>query len=240
MAGNLLTEEFQGPYHFDMLPPYLIKMAEEAPCYTDLNLADQSLNYITPDVQVAFHHQDGKALVLHCDPEKSAAAIGRFNEKDADRFTTMYAEFKELSENILIPSLYVPDGDQAVAARLDDTALGKRLGEIAAMSPVDIIDSYGFEDPAVREAFLYLAVFWGLDPEEPGIGHMVPLWIYRLLNSSMAVAGNLAVGRALYQSFLQEGGEYPALEHVEDILVEGGRAVGIRTKRGLEIRARST
>ena len=239
VVGNLVTEEFQGPYHFNMLPPYMIMMADGAPCYADLNLAAQSVKYLTPDVQVAFHHEDAKALVLHRDPEKSAAAIGRFNGADANRFITMYTEFKDLSENILIPSLYVPDGDQAVAARLDGSGLHKRLGEIASMSPTEIIDSYGFEDPAIREALLYLAVFWGTDPEQPGIGQVVPLWVYRLLNSSIPVAGNLAVGRALYQSFLQAGGEYPALESVVKILVEDGRAVGVRTHRGLEIRAKA-
>ena len=31
VTGNLLTEEFQGPYHFDMLPPYMIMMTDGAP-----------------------------------------------------------------------------------------------------------------------------------------------------------------------------------------------------------------
>jgi len=239
VAGNLLTEEFQGPYHFDMVPPYMIMMGERAPCYADLDLAGQSLSYITPDVQIAFHHQDEKALIFHRDPEKSATSIARFNEADADRFKKLYDEFKELSEGILIPALYVPNGDQGVAANLSKTKLGKRLAEIAAQSPTQIIDSYGFESAPVREALLYLATFWGLDPEGPGVGHIVPLWIYRLMNSSIAKAGNLAVGRALYQSFMQSGGDYPGLEHVGSILVEDGKAVGVELTDGREIRAKA-
>ena len=239
VAGNLLTEEFQGPYHFNMVPPYMIMMGERAPCYGDLDLAGQSLAYITPEVQIAFHHQDDKALVFHLDPEKSAASIARFSEADADRFKKLYDEFKELSEEILIPALYVPDGDQGVAANLPKTSLGKRLAEIAGQSPSQIIDSYGFESPRVREALLYLATFWGLDPEGPGVGQVVPLWVYRLLNSSLPKAGNLAAGRALYQSFMQHGGAYPGLDHVERILVKNGKAVGVLLKDGREIHAKA-
>ena len=135
VAGNLLTEEFQGPYRFDMVPPNMLMMTDGAPCYSDLDLDQQSLQYLTPAVQMAFHHGDGKALVLHRDPAQTAASIARFHAADGERFVAMYAEFKALCEQILIPSLYVAEGDQAVAARLDVTELGRRLAEIAAQSP---------------------------------------------------------------------------------------------------------
>lgn len=239
IAGNLLTEEFQGPYHFDMMPPYMNLMADRAPCHSDLDLANQSLAYITPQVQIAFHHQDNMALVFHQDPEKSAASIARFSSADADRFSSMYAEFKNLSEEILIPALYMDDGDRGVAANLGSTDLGRRLEEISQQSPIQIIDSYGFESAPVREALLYLATFWGLDPEETGVGQVVPLWVYRLLNSTIPVAGNLAIARALYQSFLQSGGDYPGLARVERILIEGGKAVGVQLKDGRKIHAKA-
>ena len=239
VAGNLLTEEFQGPYHFDLMPPYMLMMAEDAPCYADLNLPGFGVKYITPDVQIAFHHTDGKALVLHRDPEKSAASIARFSEADADRFRRLFSEFKEMTEKTLVPALYVEDGDKRVSASLDDSAMGKRLAEIASQSPTQIIDSYGFEAPQVREALLYLATFWGLDPEEEGVGHVVPLWVYRLMNSTIPLAGNLAVARAFYQSFLQDGGDYPGIEEVEKILVRDGKAVGVRLNSGREIHAKA-
>jgi len=239
VVGNLRTEEFQGPYHFDMLPPYMLMMGERAPCHTDLDLAQQSLAYVTPAVQIAFHHKDDRALVFHRDPEKSAAAIARFSAADAKRFLTMYGELRLLCEEILIPSLYAPDGDTGVAAQFSSTGLGKRLADLSAQTPIDIVDGYGFESPSVREAILYLSTFWGLDPKGPGIGQVAVLWVYCLMNSSIAKSGNLAAARALYQSFLESGGDYPGNVRVDGMLVENERAVGVRLEDGREIRARA-
>lgn len=239
VVGNLNTEEFQGPYHFDLLPPYMQMMGERAPCYTDLHLAQQSLAYVTPAAQIAFHHKDHRALLLHRDPEKSAASVARFNAADANRFLTMYGEFRQLCEEILIPSLYVHDGDSGVAAQLGSTCLGKRLADLSEQTPLNIVDSYGFESPRVREAILYLATFWGLDPEEAGIGQVVVLWVYCLMSSPIAKSGNLAAARALYQCFLESGGDYPGNLRVDRILVENQEAVGVRLTDGREIRARA-
>ncbi|MGH3639596.1 MAG: phytoene desaturase family protein [Mycobacterium sp.] len=239
VIGNLRTEEFQGPYRFDLLPPYMLTMGERAPCHIDLHLAQQSLAYVTPAVQIAFHHADDRALVFHRDPEKSAAAVARFSAADAQRFLAMYGEFRLLCEEILIPSLYAPDGDTGVAAQFGSTDLGRRLADLSARTPIDIVDDYGFESPAVREALLYLATFWGIDPDAAGIGQVAVLWVYCLLNSSIVRAGNVAAARALYQSFLASGGDSPGNARVDRILVENERASGVRLENGREIRARA-
>jgi phytoene dehydrogenase-like protein len=238
-VGNLRTEEFQGPYHFDLLPPYMLTLGDRAPCHMDLQLAQHSLAYVTPAVQIAFHHEDDRALVLHRDPEKSAAAVARFSAADASRFLAMYGELRLLCEEILIPSLYAPDGDAGVAAQLGSTPLGRRLAELSLQTPAEIVDGYGFENARVREAILYLATFWGLDPGAAGIGQVVVLSLYCLMNSSIVKAGNRAAAEALSQSFLEKGGDYPGNVRVQRILIEDKGVVGVRLEDGREIRARA-
>ena len=238
-VGNLGTDEFQGPYRFDLMPPYLLAMGERAPCQTDLRLEQHGVAYITPAVQIAFHHKGDRALVFHRDPERSAASIARFSAADAKRFLTMYSEFRELCDAILLPSLYAGDGDSGVAAQLGWTDLGKRLADLAARAPIEIVDGYGFENPAVREAILYLATFWGLDPKQRGVGQLAVLSVYSLLNSSLVKSGNVAVAEALYHSFLESGGESRANIRVTSILVENKKAVGVKLEDGQEIRARA-
>ena len=238
IAGNLSTGEFQGPYRFNLLPPHMVTLGERAPCYQDLALAQQSLAYITPPVQFAFHHGDSRALVLHRDPAKSAASIARFCQADAPRFLALFEEFRQLCEEILIPSLYAVDGHVGVATQLSATVLGKRLADLSAKTPTAIVDSYGFESPQVREAILYLTTFWGLDPKQAGLGQLAVLWVYSLLNSSLVKSGNLAAAKALNQSFLENGGDCPVDVRVERILIENKQAVGVRLDNGREIRAR--
>ena len=250
-VGGLRTDEFQGPYRFDLLPPYLLTLGERAPCHNGLALHQHGLAYITPPVQIAFHHQDARALVLHHDSQKSAAAIARFNAADAKRFLAMYAEVQRLCEEVLIPSLYARDGRAQVAAQFDSGPLGKRLAELAARTPVEIIDTFGFVSPRVREAMLYLATFWGLDPHEADVGHVAVLWLYCMMNASLARSGNVAAARAMYQCFLQNGGDYPGNVRVERILLSRKesckesrndsvkRAIGVRLDDGREIHARA-
>lgn len=240
VAGNLITEEFQGPYRFDLTAPYAIMLGERAPCHRELGLAELGVAYVTPEVQIAFHHSDGRALVFHRDPEKSAAAIGRFASADAETFRRMYREFRDLSEEILIPSLSNSDaGDVSAALKDGPTPLAKRLSEVSQMSPVELIDSYAYESSEVREALLYLATFWGLAPDQRGVGHIASLWVYCLLNSSIVRGGNISVARALYQSFLESGGDSEYEVNVEQLLVEAGKLVGVRLESGREIRARA-
>lgn len=239
IGGNLRTEEFQGPYRFNLLPPYMLMLGERAPCYEDLELAGQSLAYITPPVQIAFHHLDGRALVLHRDPQLSAEAIARFCAADAPRFLAMYAQFRSLCEEILLPALYSAEGDAGVARQLDVTPLGRELAQLAAMSPIEIIDGCGYESPHVREAMLYLATFWGLDPRQAGVGQLCVLWMYCQLNAALPKSGNLAVAKALHHAFLEQGGACPVDVRVERILVAQGKAVGVRLSDGREIRARA-
>ena len=214
-------------------------LGERAPCHADLELAQHSLAYVTPAVQIAFHHEDDRALVLHRDPEKSAASVARFSAGDAVRFLAMYREFQLLCEQILLPSLYVPDGDMEVAAQLRSTSLGRRLAVLSAQTPVEIVDSYGFESARVREAILYLATFWGLDPRAAGVGQIVVLWVYCLMNSSIAKGGNVSAAKALYQSFLESGGDYPGNVLVDRLLLERNVVAGVRLEDGREIRARA-
>ena len=89
----------------------------------------------------------------------------------------------------------------------------------------EIVDGFGFENPHVHEAMLYLATFWGLDPNEAEVGHVAVLWLYCMMNASLARSGNVAAAKAMYQSFLRSGGDYPGNVRVERTLISGQRAI---------------
>ncbi|MEH6581640.1 MAG: NAD(P)/FAD-dependent oxidoreductase [Halioglobus sp.] len=238
-GGGLVTEDFQSPYRFNLHATYMM-MADVAPSHADLKLHDHSLAYITPDVQIAFHHRDGKALVFHRDPEKSAQSVAMFSESDAARFRTMFADFKEMCDEILIPATYVP----AVPAldqimQFQQTELGRKVAEVSEMTPAEIIDSYGFEHPRVKGALLYLATLWGITPDATNVGYLVPLWIYRMMNAALVRGGSHSLSSSVQGAFRKAGGEVKDRAGVEHIIMEGGRAVGVRTTDGDEYRAKA-
>ena len=52
-GGGLVTEDFQSPFRFNLHATYMM-MADVAPSHADLKLHDHSLQYITPETQIAF------------------------------------------------------------------------------------------------------------------------------------------------------------------------------------------
>ena len=106
-------------------------LAEQMPAYQDLELPENNLAFLRPEVQMAFHYKDGSALVLYTDPKKSAESIRQFSPEDAETFEKMYAEFKEISDGILIPATYVhplPGLDNVML--MNQTELGRRCVEV--------------------------------------------------------------------------------------------------------------
>lgn len=238
-GGGLVTEDFQGPFRFNLHTNYML-MADVAPSHQDLRLKDHSLRYITPDVQIAFHHNDGKAIVFHRDSRKTEESIARFSSSDAGRFRDMFAEFESICDEILIPSTYslaVPPIDQI--SILNQTELGSRLVKLSEMTPVEIIESYGFENEKVKGALLYLATLGGIAPGAVNVGYLVPFWISRMCNAALVQGGSHVLASSFISVYQTAGGKISDGADVTEILIENGKAVGIKLKDGTVSRGRA-
>lgn len=238
-GGGLATDDFQTPFRFNLHAIYMM-LSDWAPLHKDLELAKHNLKYITPETQIAFHYKDESALVLYLDPEKSAKSVAQFSEKDADRFRKMYADFKEFCDEILIPATYVPaiPGFENLAL-LNSTPLGQRLVEVSENTPEGIIDLYGFENPRVRAAMLYLSILWGLKPDSTNVGYLVPIWVYRGMNSAIVAGGSHTLSSAIHNSYKKAGGHVLEWASVNKIITENGKAVGVALEDGREFRAKA-
>ena len=65
------------------------------------------LQWIYPDLQIVMPFQDGSHLALYKDPQKSAASIRKFSEKDAESFLNFVAISDEAMDVFLAPASYV-------------------------------------------------------------------------------------------------------------------------------------
>ena len=239
MGGGLYTETFSTGFKFNLHAIYMF-LGELMPAYHDLELKRRGAHFVTPEVQFAFLYKDGKTLVFYLDPEKSAQSVSQFNTGDAERFHKMYSDFKEMFDEILLPATYlppIPALDNIVL--LSQTELGQKLNEISEKTPREIIHSYGFEDPRVRSALLYLATIWGISPDNTSTGYLVPIWVYRMMNSSMVVGGSHSLASAMHNVLVTGGGTPLDWSEVNQIIVEDGAAKGVRTTDGREFRAKA-
>lgn len=239
LGGGLYTEDFGTPFRFNAHATYMM-LAELMPPHRDLQLEERGVSYIRPEAQVGFLHKDGKALVFYTDPNKSAEAVRQFSLEDGAAFERIYAEFKEMCDEFIIPATYVPPMPIAEQMELlDRTELGKKIAELSEMTPGEIVDSYGFKDPRIQGALLHLATMWGIHPNVGGVGYMVPLYVYRMMNAALVQGGSHSLASALYSAIVGNGGQILEWAEVERIAVENGAATGVALADGREFRAKA-
>ncbi len=236
-GGAVMTDEESG-CRLNTHATYMM-MLDVAPAYTDLELSEFGCTYITPQPSVSILLKDGRSLCLYNDVEKSVASISGFSQKDASIFRKMYKEFSDMCNECLVPQTYRP----AVAPLdliniMNNNPLGEKILGISEKSPREIIEECGFETEPLKALLLYLTSMWGIDPDVSGVGYLVPLYVCRMLNASLVRGGSHRLPSALAKSFVANGGTIKETLEVNEVIVENGKAVGVKTTDGHEFRAK--
>ena len=238
-GGGLDTLEFCG-HKYNLHAVYHM-MAEIMPVYHDFNLKDKGVRYIYPEVQAAFLNKDQKPLVFYHDPSRTADYLSSaFSKKDGESFTRMYQDFKEFSEKIVMPMTYVPampSIDVVMAFDMSSDDVGKRYNEMSELTPVEIIEQYGFSD-VVRAGLYNLFSMWGLSDYD-GVGFLFPLYVYRMLNAALCVGGSHRLSSSLHRIAAGAGVKILDKAEVVKVIMNNSRAGGVLLEDGTEFRAKA-
>jgi phytoene dehydrogenase-like protein len=225
-GGALVTEEFSG-FRFNLHATYMM-MLDVAPPYKDLGLEADGCVYIRPDVAASILKQDGTAVTLHGDLEKSVESIRKFSPHDAERFREIYLEYKQMSDEYLIPATYgKPVGSAQLAGTYMESEIGKKILEVSELTPHEICQSWGFETPELSALLLYLICMWGIDPSETNSSYLVPLYFNRMLNATLVRGGSHRLSSTLQKAGILAGMEVMENHEVKRIIMEDGAAVGV-------------
>jgi phytoene dehydrogenase-like protein len=225
-GGALVTEEFSG-YRFNLHANYML-MLDVAPPYRDLGLEEDGCVYIRPEVEASLLKENGDAISLYADLEKSVESIRRFSARDAERFREIYLNYKQIAEEYLIPSTYGrPVGSAQLAATYMESELGKRILHVTEMTPYEICKSWDFETPELSALLLYLICMWGIDPEETNSSYLVPLYFNRMLNATLVKGGSHRLSSTLQKAGIIAGMEVMENHEVKRFIVENGAVKGV-------------
>ncbi len=237
-GGGLYTEELNTPFRFNSHAFYML-LGERVPAHNDLHLQTH-VKYIRPEAQTAFLYKDKKSLVFYTDIKKSLKSISAISPQDAKTFENMHSEFEEMFLKIILPQTYVsPLPILELADLLSKTPLGKRLLDISELSPKELIESYGFKDPRIQAAVLYLSCIFGIHPELGGTGYLAPLYFYGMTHSAIVQGGSHSLSSAIQGSIMANGGSIRDASEVEKIVMSNGKAVGVKLKNGDEFRGKA-
>lgn len=239
IGGGLATEETLFPGYYTNPHAVYHMMTDYMPVLRDFDLPRHGLTFVKPNAQAATMFSDGSSLLLCNQLEDSKDAIAKFSDRDARAFGKVIRSWRRLIDEIVAPGTYVPPmAPLDMIEAFERTENGREVLRLTEMSPLEIIDSL-FEHDRVKLALLYAACMWGLDPDETGLGFLVPLLIDRAMNKAVCYGGSHKFAGSLSREILGAGGTVLDNAEVTRILVEDGRVSGVEVFDGRIVRAKA-
>jgi beta-carotene ketolase (CrtO type) len=214
------------------------------PVIEELQLHKYGLEYLFFDPTVFCPHPDGKYFLSYRSIERTRAEIARFSPKDAERYVR-FIEYWHTLMTAIAPWFNAPPQALLDIARnytpnaLQHTwkAIGskkKLLDFIRTMitSPEDVLNEW-FDSEFVKAPLARLAAEIGAPPSQKGItSGMMMMAMRHSPGVARPKGGTGALTQALVKCVQSLGGEILTEQRVKQILVEDGRAVGVRTANG--------
>lgn len=242
-GGGLCTEELTRPGFLHNVHANYHTLVGVSPIYADLDLEKHGLRYVRPPVQMGSVFRDGTALTIHTELERTCASMARFSAKDADTFRRLHLETKGYLDLILGTLMYTPPisvneiTKALVAWGIEDKAefLSVRLRR---MTINQFLDEH-FENDKIKAQLAFHAALAGYATDRVGLAMPFTMLLGKIDNWHVCVGGSHALAHALWEAFAHAGGRIFLQHGVEQILVEGDRAVGVQLKDGQVIRARN-
>ncbi|WP_017652570.1 beta-carotene ketolase CrtO [Fortiea contorta] len=220
------------------------------PVVEELELEKYGLEYLECDPVVFCPHPDGKYFLAHKSLDKTCAEIARYNERDAKK----YAEFTDYWQRALgamIPMFNAPPksivdifGNYDIKKLKDLFSVigspNKTLDFVRNMltSAEDLLNEW-FDEEFLKAPLARLASELGAPPSQKTIAIGAIMMAMRH-NPGMARprGGTGALVKALVNLVTSKGGVILTDQHVEKVLIDDAKAVGVRVAGGKEYRAK--
>jgi len=241
-GGGLCSEEVTQPGFVHNIHANYHTFVDMAPPVNDLDVRGHGVEYVRPEVQMASIFDDGTALTIHTDMDKTLASMARFSEKDAGTFQRLYGEahgFIDLLLGTLMyqPPLNVKDLTKALATFGVEDRSEFLSVKLRRQTINQFLDKH-FENDRIKAHLAFHGAVCSYTNDVAGLAIGYPLLIGKIDNWHLCVGGSHRLAHALWRDLAQHGGVMWSDAEVTNIIVEGGRAVGVRTADGIELKAR--
>lgn len=254
IGGACVTETFHpgfrnstASYTVSLLRPQVI---------ADMKLYDRGLRIVERRIG-NFLPFDGSYLKLGGGMARTQAEFGRFSARDAEAYPRYDAALERLAAVLRDFALRAPPrmaggglrAIQAIAAQGHRVvglplAVQRDLIDVFMKSAREFLDGW-FESDAVKSAFAFDSVvghFAG--PSTPGSAYVLLHHVFGEVNGKAGVWGHAiggmgAITAAMAAACTEAGVEISLEAPVDRVLVDGGKAAGVRLASGEEIAART-
>jgi phytoene dehydrogenase-like protein len=245
LGGAVRTAELTEPGYlhdvFSAWHPLWVGGAAHAELKDDL--ARHGLEYLNTDLPTATVYPDGEAAFLLRTADANAAELDRHAPGDGEAWAGMLATFfpnADLAFGVLGTELWSREGfGLGVRAyrRLGRRRAAAFLGDMLVSSRDWLTDT--FRSERAHGLLAPWVLHTGLGPDAAASGFMTQVIAVAVQEGGMPIprGGGDRLVRALAAMIREHGGVIETGRDVEQVLVEGGRATGVRLVDGETIRA---
>jgi phytoene dehydrogenase-like protein len=220
-----------------------VSMFRASTIAADLQLKRFGFEERVVDPAYAFLDADDASLCIWRDPVRTAEEIRRFSRPDASAYLELAREL-DVMIDVAVPYMTAHPTRPApgsVLAALKAVArhpkVASRLAAYLTMSQAEMIASR-FEHPLVRGPLAAVPCFSQIARDGTAWALIYFGFIHRY-GISRVIGGTGALTDALARCLLASGGRITTSATVEQIVVNGGRAGGVRLSDGEELGARA-
>lgn len=247
-GGCIRTEELFPGFRHDVLSGWY-PLFTTSPAYELLGpeLHERGLELINTDTPTGVLTDDGRGLVLGTDDSANVSRLNGLEPGEGDRYAAAMREFlgrdSGLAFGLLGGELW-----SGSAARLLWSETRKRGGLRSlvsffgeALEPCRAWLESDFRNDLTHALIAPWVLHAGLGPDDAYSGIMGKVIVAALVMAGLPVVkgGSSNIVTAFDSLISDHGGEVLTGAHVEEVLVEGGKAVGVRTADGAVHAART-
>ncbi|MCX7677493.1 MAG: NAD(P)/FAD-dependent oxidoreductase [Alteraurantiacibacter sp.] len=243
IGGGAVTLERTVPGFFHNKHSAMHGMIQANPLLVNDELKLKSkygLEYFYPEAPMGLLLKDFRHFLTYVDVDRTCQEIARYSEKDADTYRK-FVEWGARMMPLLLQGMFnVPIGMGPLMSILEASEDGRRLLDLMFRSPLQIVDEL-FETEILK-IHLLKWVSEGIlqfpDDMGTGFGLIIMILLVHFYPVGFPTKGSGALSRALADCLTDHGGEIRCNTRVDSVIVEGGRAAGLRTADGEQFRAR--
>lgn len=213
----------------------------------ELELESYGLEYIEMDPIMSYPVPDGKGVIhFFRELEQTLDSIAKVAPEDVENYREFVDFWGRINKGVLKAFMVPPSGRNIISELARGQMRGGSMFRKGEQSSglQKILSSYGkvvddaFENPHMKAAIIWFAAQSGPTPDHPATGDFAG-W-QSMLHQSGAKhprGGSGMLTQALAECLKAHGGEIITGTPVEKILIEEGKAIGVRSQSGEEFRA---
>jgi len=250
VGGAAVTEEFH-PGFRNSVASYTVSLLQPK-VIADMKLADHGYRVIERPISNFLPQPDGGYLKLGGGLARTQAEFAKFSAKDAETLPAYYDALENVAEVLRDLALKAPpNAGDGLRLLIDGVAQGRRLARMPLDQQRDVLDLFvksarqfldsWFESEPVKAAFGFDAVVGNYaSPDTPGSAYVLLHHVFGEVNGKKgawghSVGGMGAITQAMAAVCREAGVEISLDSPVERVLVDDGKAVGVRLAGGQEV-----